>query len=82
MAYVKSEQNKLRAGWARDALVAFGEDTRAQVEHDLNFRECRDEIITDLICDLLHYAEQNGNDGPLLLKTALAGFEIESEGEI
>lgn len=81
MPYIKSEINQRRANWAFEAVRAFTEETRADVD-DLNHFETRAEIIGDLLCDLLHYAQVCGHDPLSLHASAYRGFVEESTGEI
>jgi hypothetical protein len=81
MDYVKSEWNAKRAAWAATAIRAFAEETVLEGARDLNFFECRDEIIGDLLCDVLHYAQQNGHDPAQLAQRGLDNFNEESTGE-
>lgn len=72
-----SPDNKDRAEWAQAALVAF--------TTNVNFGRTPDELedgdhadaVADLICDLLHYAEQQGFDPEALLAQAKINFEFE-----
>lgn len=79
--YVKSEMNVSRAGWAESAIEEFAHVTRTGPV-DMSDAETREEVITDLLCDILHYAQQYGHDVNVLQARAAAGFEIESGGEI
>ncbi|WP_429236569.1 hypothetical protein [Aeromonas salmonicida] len=70
--------NKDRAAWAETALEAFA----GQVRHDgKQLRDLppgdREDMIGDLICDLLHYADQQGFDAGLVLSDAENMFEME-----
>lgn len=70
--------NQDRAAWAETALGAF----TGEVRHDGKlFRDLlhsdREDMIGDLICDLLHYADQQGFDPGLILSDAENMFEAE-----
>jgi hypothetical protein len=81
MAYVKSPINVDRADWAEAALEAFAFVTR-RVPVDLSDKEEREEVIQDLLCDLLHYAQQNGHDPIAMAFSEMRGFQAESTGEV
>lgn len=70
--------NKDRAARAETALEAFA----GEIRHDgKQLRDLlpgdREDMIGDLICDLLHYAEQQGFDTGLILSDAENMFEME-----
>lgn len=70
--------NKERAAWAEAALETFVSEVRHDGKElsDLPPGD-REDAIGDLICDLLHYAEQQGFDTGLILSDAENMFEEE-----
>ena len=69
--------NQDRASWARAALAVFtaatfSGDHPATMDHD--DLEC---AVGDLICDLLHFAEQHGFDPVAILQRTIANFLVE-----
>lgn len=70
--------NKVRAAWAEAALETFVSESRHDDKElsDLLPGD-RENAIGDLICDLLHYAEQQGFDTGLILSDAENMFEEE-----
>ncbi len=59
--------NEDRRRWARVALDAFGAET-GQTDYDYRNPEHLIEIGGDLICNLLHLADQAGMDPEVLLE--------------
>lgn len=57
------DMNVMRAQWAKAALATFTKETFAGDEPDTMHPEDRDDAIGDLICDLLHYQNQNSSTG-------------------
>lgn len=51
--------NKQRADWSKSALEIFTKETFAGDEPDDMHPEDLENAVQDLICDLLHYANQN-----------------------
>lgn len=63
--------NENRADWADSALAAFAIITRCDTE----------DALPDLLCNLMHYAGQNGIDFNAMLQRARSNFEAEIEEE-
>lgn len=76
--YVASQQNQSRAQWALDALDAFGLATGQRVR---NGRDEVEDMIGDLLCDLMHYCEQEKLDFNVLLARGQMHFRDERGGE-
>lgn len=66
--------NTQRAEWARNAVLPFAKETGLQYDIE------KQEAISDLICDLLHLANQEGLDTDVVLRSATNNFECEKEG--
>lgn len=81
ITYVKSPMNVDRAGWAEAALEEFASVTRSG-SVDMSEKDVREEVLQDLLCDLLHYAQQNGHDPVAMAFSGMRGFEAESTGEV
>jgi hypothetical protein len=68
--------NSDRAAWARRTLATFvmamGGTTISELD-PLDFNDA----ISDLICDLLHLADQNGLDPEIITGQALSNFDAE-----
>lgn len=76
----QSPDNQDRAEWAEAALVAFTTNVNyGRTPADLDDGD-RADAVADLICDLLHYAEQQGFDPEALLAQAKINFEFERGG--
>jgi hypothetical protein len=77
--------NEQRAAWARDALDVFGRATFHQSVDEMidNCNSDRDSdlacAISDLICDLMHLADQHGLDPYNVYGAALTNYEAECE---
>ncbi len=69
--------NKERAGWARDALAVFTDTIFSGDHPDTMHRADLECAISDLICDLLHFADQKGFDLQAILEQANAHFKTE-----
>lgn len=67
-----TEMNDLRALWASQALSEFERETRCDREAG--------ESISDLICDLAHYADRNDLSLTALLARAERHYLEETEG--
>jgi hypothetical protein len=66
-----------RAGWARNALAVFTAETFSGDHPDTMERKDLECAIGDLICDLLHYAQQKGFDQSAILEQGKANFKTE-----
>jgi hypothetical protein len=66
--------NRMRAAWAEAALSVFIQHTGCD----------REDALGDLLCDLMHWSEQNDFDFDLALDRAQGHFEAEivEEGEV
>lgn len=77
--------NAQRADWARDALDVFGRAVFHQSADEMiaTGRGDRDGdlacAISDLICDLMHLADQHGLDAYNVYGAALTNYEAEVE---
>lgn len=69
--------NQDRAGWAKDALAVFTAETFSGDHPDTMHRDDLECAISDLICDLLHFAEQKGFDPQAILEQGNAHFKTE-----
>lgn len=69
--------NFQRAGWARDALATFVEQTDSVAGLDSLGNEDLSDAVADLICDLLHLANQSGLDPKRIIAQAQANYEAE-----
>lgn len=69
--------NRDRARWARDALAVFTAETFSGDHPDTMHRDDLQCAIGDLICDLLHLADQKGFDPHAVLERAYADFKTE-----
>ena len=69
--------NADRAQWAQDALAVFTARTFSGDHPDSMDRGDLECAIGDLICDLLHYALQQGFDTGILIRTACGHFGLE-----
>lgn len=65
------EMNHKRAAWARKALDAFAKETGQDLRHEMR------ESIGDLICDLLHVANQTCGNVEAIHQHALDMYEGE-----
>jgi hypothetical protein len=61
--------NNKRAGWAEGALQHFAEETRTD--------QC--DLLKDLLCDLMHWADATGADFDAALRTARGHYDAELE---
>jgi hypothetical protein len=73
--------NADRARWAKNALAVFAAETFSGDHPDTMERDDLECSIGDLICDLLHYARQQGFDTGSMIQTACGhyGFELWEE---
>jgi hypothetical protein len=69
--------NEERARWANNALRVFVGTTFNGDNPDTMNRDDLECAIADLICDLLHLAEQKGLDAQRILERGNAHFETE-----
>jgi hypothetical protein len=69
--------NQDRARWANNALRMFIGATWNGDNPDTMHRDDLECAIADLICDLLHLAEQKGLDSQKILERSNAHFEAE-----
>lgn len=69
--------NRDRARWANNALRVFIGTTWNGENPDTMHRDDLECAITDLICDLLHLADQKGLDAKEILERGNAHFEAE-----
>jgi len=69
--------NQQRARWARAALAVFTAETFSGDDPDTMDRDDLESAIGDLICDLLHFAVQQGFDPQKIVETAEGHHAIE-----
>jgi hypothetical protein len=69
--------NQQRARWARNALAVFTAQTFNGDHPDTMDRDDLECAIGDLICDLLHFAEQQGFNSQAILERANSHFRTE-----
>ena len=69
--------NADRAAWAKEALAAFTTLTYCGDQPDTMDRNDLDCAISDLICDLLHYALQQTLDIGIIVQQAFRNFAVE-----
>lgn len=74
--------NHDRAGWAREALVAFTATTYGGDHPDTMHLGDLESAIHDLIADLLHYARQRGFEPGDVITRACYHFECELREEV
>jgi hypothetical protein len=72
--------NEDRAGWARTALTAFVAEVYRAKELSAMHRDDLEDAVTDLICDLLHFADQNGLSAEAIEARARWHYEAEISG--
>lgn len=63
--------NDIRAEWAGISLIAFQTTTGTD--------EC--DALADLLCDLMHWADRNGQDFEAMLERAKNNYEAETMEE-
>lgn len=73
----KEPTNADRALWAKNALAAFTASTFSGDHPDTMNRDDLECAISDLICDLMHYARQEGFDTGSILQQACGHFGCE-----
>lgn len=66
------EMNDARASWAAAALLRFQEETGSEDETAL----------TDLLCDLMHWCDRNGDEFERALQHARTHYEAETSPEL
>ena len=73
--------NADRAKWAESALEVFTDQTYSGDHPATMNRDDLETAIGDLICDLMHYARQQGFDTGNILQQACGhfGFELQQE---
>jgi hypothetical protein len=69
--------NPARAAWAKSALAVFTAATFSGDHPDTMNREDLECAISDLICDLMHFARQNAFDVGSILQQACGNFGCE-----
>jgi hypothetical protein len=69
--------NTARPQWAKNALAVFTAGTFSGARPDTMDRDDLECAIGDLICDLLHYAGQQGFDVGAVARQALGHFGLE-----
>ena len=69
--------NRDRALWARNALAVFAAETFSGDHPDTMDRDDLECAIGDLICDLMHFAQQQGFDPQVILERGNAHFRTE-----
>jgi hypothetical protein len=67
----KSKWNEWRAETAGEALALFAEITGGVIELE------RDDMVSDLLCNLGHYCDQHGLDYAALIARAQRGLDHE-----
>ncbi|HEY5211714.1 MAG TPA: hypothetical protein VIJ38_01685 [Acidobacteriaceae bacterium] len=69
--------NEQRAMWADSAIEKFKEETGQVHSGDAN-----EEVLADLICDLIHWADHIGVDFEAAFETATMNYEAEEKEEL
>lgn len=69
--------NADRAAWAKSALAAFTAATYSADHPDTMVRDDLECAISDLICDLMHFARQSAFDVGSILQQACGNFGCE-----
>jgi len=69
--------NANRAQWAKDALAVFTARTLGGDHPDTMQRDDLECVIGDLICDLMHYARQEGFETGSIMQQACGHFGLE-----
>ena len=76
MGFAEPPTNKTRAEWASVGLEAFHSavgDSLTELEAD------PESVMSDLICDLMHFAVERGLDFEHALESARMNYEAEEE---
>lgn len=66
--------NEKRAEWADKAVEAFAKATRMEEEDDFI-------VLTDLLCDLMHWCDQRGISWDKAVGAGRSHYEFEHDGE-
>lgn len=74
--------NRDRARWAQHALAVFTAETYSGDHPDTMHRGDLETAISDLICNLLHFAREHAFDVDTLLQHAFDHFEAELAEEV
>ena len=69
--------NRDRARWARNSLAVFTAETFSGDHPDTMDRDDLECAVSDLICDLLHFAQQQRFDPQVILERGNAHFRTE-----
>ena len=69
--------NQDRACWARKALAVFAAETFSGDHPDTMDRDDLECAVSDLICDLMHFAQQQGFAPQVILERGNAHFRTE-----
>jgi hypothetical protein len=69
--------NQDRACWARNALAVFAAETFSGDHLDTMDRDDLECVVSDLISDLLHFAQQRGFDPQVILERGNSHFSAE-----
>lgn len=70
--------NQDRARWARNALTVFTAETFSGDHPDTMDRDDLECALADLICDLLHFADQQGFDPQMILEQGSGHYAVET----
>ena len=65
------DQNTDRADWANVAIIAFRDHTNSD----------REDLLSDLLSDLMHWADRNNCDFRSELDRAFRNYDAETTGE-
>jgi hypothetical protein len=68
-----------RARWAKNALAVFTAETSNGGHPDTMHPDDVESAITDLICDLMYFAEQQGFGPIAVIDLAFEHYEVETE---
>ncbi len=74
--------NEMRSAWAEHALNVFTEETLYGRSPEQLHPEDREDAVSDLICNLLHYARKQGFNSYDVARRSLATFSGEVEDEL
>lgn len=78
--YKVTIDNRKRARWAQGAVNAFSVATRFGRTFNKLHRDDKADLVSDLLCDLMHFCKQNKIDFDKALKQGLQNFNIERTG--
>lgn len=73
--------NKMRSEWAEKALSVFTNDTFSGRTAEQLHTDDREDAVIDLICDLLHYAKEQGFSCDHIVRRSVALFNEEAQEE-